>query len=223
VSDVAAALLLDGALRPSGRRLLGRLAALTASALLGFMAISATRSEAAILDPSLAALPAPAPDPVAAMLAALEPRTTLGYLRGHRRPIEIVTLGDVDVELATARAFLAMRAAAAASGVELALESGFRTRAEQADLYRAYRRGRGNKAARPGRSNHQSGRALDISVADPTTRAWMTANAASFGFARTVRSEPWHWEYVKAPKAHDGRRVKHGKAKKAKAKAKRRG
>src|SRR5690606_17210793 len=105
------------------------------------------------------------------------------------------------VEVKTAAAFLAMREAAARDGVNLSLESGFRTRAEQRRLYRAYRRGKGNKAARPGRSNHQSGRALDISVLTPGARGWLAAHAGSFGFKRTVRKEPWHWEYVEIPRA----------------------
>jgi LAS superfamily LD-carboxypeptidase LdcB len=67
-------------------------------------------------------------------------------------------------------------------------------------LFRAWRTGRGNKAARPGKSNHQSGRALDIAVISvPGALAWLESNAAGFGFKRTVASEPWHWEYVESP------------------------
>ncbi|HLU67585.1 MAG TPA: D-alanyl-D-alanine carboxypeptidase family protein [Kofleriaceae bacterium] len=137
-------------------------------------------------------------------LAAAVPVERIGYRRGHRRSIEVVALGPqaIEVEISTARAFLAMREAARADGVELQLESGFRTREEQAELYRAWRRGRGNRAARPGRSNHQSGRALDIAVNTvPGAREWLEENARRFGFKRTVKSEPWHWEYVEVPRA----------------------
>ncbi|HEX5062621.1 MAG TPA: M15 family metallopeptidase [Kofleriaceae bacterium] len=126
----------------------------------------------------------------------------IGYRFGHRHVVEVVRLGPlaIEVEIRTARAFLAMRAAAADAGVELGLASGFRTAEEQRELYRAWRKGVGNKAARPGRSNHQSGRALDIAgVGAPGALAWLEANAASFGFTRTVKNEPWHWEYVDIP------------------------
>jgi hypothetical protein len=133
-----------------------------------------------------------------------EPVERIGYRHGRKQAIEVVPLGPdaVEVEVRTARAFLAMRAAAAKDGVDLRLESGFRTAAEQRALFKAWRRGRGNKAARPGRSNHQSGRALDIAVlSSPGARAWLEANAIAFGFKRTVKREPWHWEYVDAPVA----------------------
>jgi hypothetical protein len=164
---------------------------------------------------------------------AAEPATQIGYRQGRRRSIEVVPLGPdaIDVEVNTARAFLEMRAAAAEDGVTLGLGSGFRTRAEQAELYRAWRQGKGNKAARPGRSNHQSGRALDIPVNTvPGALEWLEANAASFGFKRTVRSEPWHWEYVEIPRArgkarnmarHQGNTGAHGKARGGPAQAQR--
>jgi hypothetical protein len=132
------------------------------------------------------------------------PIERIGYRKGSRHAIEVVPLGPaaVEVEIHTARAFLAMRAAAAAAGVELRLESGFRTAEQQRELYRAWRQGKGHKAARPGKSNHQSGRALDIAVNTmPGALAWLEANAQAFGFHRTVASEPWHWEYVEIPRA----------------------
>jgi hypothetical protein len=159
----------------------------------------------------------------------------LGFRQGRRHAIEVVPLGpsSVEVEVGTAEAFLAMRTAAGEAGVDLRLESGFRTLQQQQVLYRAWRGGYGNKAAVPGRSNHQSGRALDIAVSDAGVYEWLKTNAASYGFMRTVRGEPWHWEYVKAPvagaaikrvahkrvaKAH-GKRAKAGKAGKAGKKA----
>jgi hypothetical protein len=143
----------------------------------------------------------------------LDPRAASGYRNGHRSQIDVVTVSGAEVEVQTAQAFMAMRAAAAERGIDLWLQSGFRTRAEQAVLYRAWKKGRGNKAARPGHSNHQSGRALDIAVGSPGALAWLSANAARFGFKRTVRGEPWHWEYVEAPRArgHHQRHAKRGK------------
>jgi hypothetical protein len=65
--------------------------------------------------------------------------------------------------------------------------------AEQQHLYGCYIHhncNNGNLAAKPGYSNHQSGRALDLSVS-----SWLVNNAARFGFKRTVPSEAWHYEF----------------------------
>jgi hypothetical protein len=146
---------------------------------------------------------------------AAEPFERSGYRYGRRHTLEVVPLGPtaVEVEIRTARAFLAMRAAAADAGVELRLESGFRTIEQQRALYKAWRNRRGNKAAVPGRSNHQSGRALDIAVmSEPGALEWLKTHAASFGFSRTVKSEPWHWEYADVPIARGVARSVKGKA-----------
>lgn len=131
----------------------------------------------------------------------LAPRETFGYRNGRRSAIDVVTVSGADVEIQTAAAFITMRAAAAERGIDLWIQSGFRDRDQQAVLYRAWKKGRGNKAAKPGRSNHQSGRALDIAVFSPGALAWLKNNAAGYGFKRTVPSEPWHWEYVNTPRA----------------------
>ncbi len=138
-----------------------------------------------------------------------DPIDRVGYRHGRRQVFAVVPLGPdaVEVEVRTAQAFLAMRAAAEDAGVELRLESGFRTVDEQRELYRAWRKGHGHKAARPGRSNHQSGRALDIAVISvPGALPWLEEHAASFGFKRTVKSEPWHWEYIDVPIARGATR-----------------
>jgi zinc D-Ala-D-Ala carboxypeptidase len=124
------------------------------------------------------------------------PRAALGYRKGRPIRLELVTVGWAEVEVKTARAFLAMQAAAGEAGVELWIRSGFRSHEHQAWLYRAFRQGFGNRAARPGHSNHQSGRALDLRISEPGTLAWLDENARRYGFRRTVRGEPWHWEYV---------------------------
>ncbi|CAG7580904.1 MAG: putative hydrolase [uncultured marine phage] len=55
----------------------------------------------------------------------------------------------------------------------------------------------GNLAAFPGRSNHQNGRAVDLSPTKTGTAGykWMVENAWKYGFVRTVKKERWHWEY----------------------------
>lgn len=126
-------------------------------------------------------------------------RVEQGYRNGRATPVKVVSIGWADVEVATAKAFARMHAAAAADGVELYIRSGFRSHEQQIWLYRAWKMGYGNPAAKPGYSNHQSGRALDL-VIDAPTLAWLTKHARRFGFKRTVKKEPWHWEYVRRRK-----------------------
>ncbi len=134
----------------------------------------------------------------------LDPTATLGITRssheawdGGRRlgPIEVVEIDGDLVAVDTARAYLRMRAAALRDGIRLRIVSGFRSYAHQERLYRLYRAGRGNLAARPGYSNHQDGRALDLNTASTPVLRWLNRNAKRFGFKRTVSSEDWHWEY----------------------------
>ncbi|MBA3455568.1 MAG: D-alanyl-D-alanine carboxypeptidase family protein [Deltaproteobacteria bacterium] len=110
--------------------------------------------------------------------------------------VQLVIVDYREVEIRTARAFRAMQRAALEDNIELMIYSGFRTHERQTWLYRAWRAGVGNRAARPGFSNHQSGRALDLVVHDPETLAWLDRHARRFGFRRTVPKEPWHWELV---------------------------
>lgn len=107
--------------------------------------------------------------------------------------IEVINIGGKPASKPTGDAFLKMQKAADAAGVKLTISSGFRTMAEQQHLYSCYQHGNcnnGNLAARPGYSNHQSGRALDLTVS-----SWLANNAAHFGFKRTVPSEAWHYEF----------------------------
>lgn len=121
-----------------------------------------------------------------------------GYTNGRATPITLVNVQGYRVEIATADAYIAMAEAAERAGIPLRINSGFRTNAEQQYLYNCYRNCNCNScnlAAAPGYSNHQSGHALDLNTATGGVYNWLAANAASFGFKRTVPSEPWHWEW----------------------------
>jgi D-alanyl-D-alanine carboxypeptidase len=138
----------------------------------------------------------------------LTPRAAVGYRGGRKAAIQVVTINYEEIELATGKAFLEMREAARADGIELWFYSGYRTMEQQRWLYQKYKKGWGHKAARPGHSNHQMGRAMDMWIGEPGTFAWLEANARRFGFKRTVPGEPWHWEYVKKPKKAKARKKK---------------
>lgn len=116
-----------------------------------------------------------------------------------------------------ARAWWAMRDAAAGEQIELLLISGFRSLDFQAALIRAKLQ-RGLPLAEvlhvnapPGFSEHHTGRAVDIGAADCAALdvafeqtpafAWLQQHAAEFGFylsyplgnAAGFMYEPWHW------------------------------
>ncbi|HWB82001.1 MAG TPA: M15 family metallopeptidase [Nannocystaceae bacterium] len=120
-----------------------------------------------------------------------------GYRKGKRRAIDVIAIDGRQIERRTADAFMAMQAAAAKDGIELAIYSAFRTHREQEYFYACYQSCACNScapAAKPGFSNHQSGHAIDIGMW-PGVHDWLVANASRYGFVATVKSEPWHWEY----------------------------
>lgn len=119
--------------------------------------------------------------------------TMTAYDKGRAYSIQVIKIAGKRVSKPTGHAFLKLQKAAHAAGVNVTLSSGFRTNDEQQYFYDCYRTGRcngGNLAAKPGYSNHQNGRALDLS-----TSTWLAKNAGKFGFKRTVPSEPWHYEF----------------------------
>ena len=123
------------------------------------------------------------------------------YVGGKPVNVALVVIDDKGHLLRrdAADAFTQMRAAAAAGGVQLVVESAFRTFDQQAALYNAYTSGqRTDVAAPPVWSNHQGGTALDLVTERGTNAAyaWLVANAHLYGFKRTVPSEPWHWEFL---------------------------
>lgn len=92
-----------------------------------------------------------------------------------------------------AMAFDRMHAAAAKAGVSLIINSGFRTNAEQAELFA--RNPDPRMVAPPGRSLHRLGTELDIGP--PAAYGWLAANAKRFGFIQRYSWEPWHYGYVR--------------------------
>lgn len=95
-----------------------------------------------------------------------------------------------------AAAFDRMAAAAAADGVTLVVNSGFRSDAEQAALFEQNPDPR--MVAPPGTSLHRCATELDLGP--PDAYGWLAANAGRFGFLRRYSWEPWHYGYTEGPK-----------------------
>lgn len=120
---------------------------------------------------------------------------------------------------AAAQAWLAMVAAAALDDITLLAVSGYRSIDKQKSLIQAWLdRGEAiesilTRIAVPGYSEHQSGRAIDITTPgyaaveeefeDSEAYLWLTLNAAEYGFILSyprdnphgIVFEPWHWIY----------------------------
>ena len=130
---------------------------------------------------------------------------------------------EIKLHEAAAKSFLRMEADAKADGVDFVVISGFRTIAEQQELFFEISKQRNQTPAQrakvsapPGHSEHHTGYALDIgdgavpsvnlSTSFEKTAAfqWLQSNAAKYGFemsfppnnSQGVMYEPWHWRFV---------------------------
>jgi D-alanyl-D-alanine carboxypeptidase len=117
---------------------------------------------------------------------------------------------------AAADALEEMAAAARAGGVTLTASSTYRSYAYQDEVYNRNIRESGQEtadreSARPGRSQHQTGLAVDFgsiddSFAETSAGRWILANASRFGWSLSFpdgyeavtgyRWESWHYRYV---------------------------
>ncbi|ROP42209.1 M15 family metallopeptidase [Saccharothrix texasensis] len=88
--------------------------------------------------------------------------------------------------------------AAAADGVEVLVNGGWRSPEYQERLFReaVAKYGSAGEAARwvasPGTSAHVSGDAVDLGP--PAARAWLSEHGAEHGLCQVYRNEPWHYE-----------------------------
>lgn len=126
----------------------------------------------------------------------------IGYVNGQPSRIVLRTISNGKrLRADAADKFNAMSQAAAAAGMQLAVNSGFRSQEEQKALHDGYMQKLPgyNLAAAPGWSNHQGGISVDVST-DNLGRSspqykWLAVNARRFGFINDVGSEAWHWTY----------------------------
>ena len=91
-----------------------------------------------------------------------------------------------------ALAFDRMERAAKAGGVVLAVNSGYRSDAEQAELFA--RNPDPRWVAPPGTSLHRFATELDLGP--PSAYAWLAGHAGRFHFVQRYPHEPWHWGFT---------------------------
>lgn len=94
-----------------------------------------------------------------------------------------------------AEGFDRMAAAAQGAGIALLVVSGFRSDAEQAELFAAHPDP--TWVAPPGRSLHRCATELDLGP--ESAYGWLAANASRFGFVQRYSWEPWHYGWAQPP------------------------
>lgn len=128
----------------------------------------------------------------------LQPPAELQRFGNGRIPaeaLEPIGVGNHRLWAPAARSFQAMKADAAAAGVEIGITDSYRDHATQVSLAR--RKGlysQGGLAATPGTSNHGWGMAVDLDL-DSKGLAWMRENGWRYGFVEDTPREPWHWGF----------------------------
>jgi zinc D-Ala-D-Ala carboxypeptidase len=96
--------------------------------------------------------------------------------------------------------------AAAGDGVQMYVDSGWRSRTYQGQLFReaVAKYGSAEQAARwvapPGTSAHEAGQAVDLGPSSAT--AWLSEHGAGYGLCQIYANEPWHYELRSAAVAH---------------------
>jgi Transglycosylase SLT domain/D-alanyl-D-alanine carboxypeptidase len=94
-----------------------------------------------------------------------------------------------------AAAYDQMAAAARGDGIVLVVVSGFRSDAEQAELFAAHPDPKW--VAPPGHSLHRCATELDLGSS--SAYGWLAANAGRFGFVQRYSYEPWHYGFDAGP------------------------
>ena len=113
----------------------------------------------------------------------------------HRRD-ENPELANLDADLRAA--LRQARADAAGYGIEIVVDSGWRSPEHQARLFREAVAKYGSEAeaarwvATPNTSAHVSGDAVDIGPSGAA--AWLSEHGAEYGLCQIYANEPWHYE-----------------------------
>jgi zinc D-Ala-D-Ala carboxypeptidase len=208
--------------------------ALGAAALMLWPKGKAAPQAAAGVNPPAVAVPSATPSPLvtpSAQTLAASPEASPNQVLGHFAYAEapanelapITADGSITMRQAAAESYRKMEAAAAAEGVQLRPISGFRSVADQNDLFFRVKEQRNQGVSKraevsapPGHSEHHTGYAIDLgdaeradtnlsqSFEDTPAFRWLSENAARYSFemsftqgnAQGVSYEPWHWRFV---------------------------
>jgi zinc D-Ala-D-Ala carboxypeptidase len=200
---------------------------LLAAIALGGIFLLRPREQPTVQTPSASVAASPRPS----AQASSSPNETSDQLLGHfsykEAPLNeldaITSDGQIKLRLAAAQSYRKMAAAAESDGVKLVSISGFRSKAEQNDLFFRVKEQRNQDVSKraevsapPGHSEHHTGYATDIGDANhpeanlnqsfENTPAfqWLSSHAAQYSFelsftkgnAQGVSYEPWHWRFV---------------------------
>jgi zinc D-Ala-D-Ala carboxypeptidase len=200
---------------------------LLAAIALGGIFLLRPRKQPTVQTPSASVAASPLPS----AQASSSPNETSDQLLGHfsykEAPLNeldaITSDGQIKLRLAAAQSYRKMAAAAESDGVKLVSISGFRSKAEQNDLFFRVKEQRNQDVSKraevsapPGHSEHHTGYATDIGDANhpeanlnqsfENTPAfqWLSSHAAQYSFelsftkgnAQGVSYEPWHWRFV---------------------------
>ncbi|MDR1816140.1 MAG: M15 family metallopeptidase [Clostridiales Family XIII bacterium] len=148
------------------------------------------------------------------------------YLPDDYVPADLVTIGATQLRQEAAEHLQAMIDAAAAEGLNLWAQSGYRGYGVQVSLYNQYSAADGAEAAdtysaRPGYSEHQTGLTCDMNTitdafGDTAEGRWVAAHAHEYGYivrytpensdVTLYKYEPWHLRYIgteAAARMHD--------------------
>ena len=138
------------------------------------------------------------PDFIGCVVGEDQPLGETEIIEGTERPEEINPL-------VLAR-FLSAQAAAKELGIELSIDSGYRSPEKQNYLYqRAIKTYKSAEEAMKwvlpsDLSRHPWGLALDVNLNhDKSGATWLEANGATFGLCRVYVNEWWHFEPLTAP------------------------
>jgi len=138
------------------------------------------------------------PDFIGCVVGEDQPLGETEIIEGTKRPKEINPL-------VLAR-FLSAQAAAKELGIELSIDSGYRSLEKQNYLYqRAIKTYKSADEAikwvlPENLSRHPWGLALDVNLNhDKSGASWLEANGATFGLCRVYVNEWWHFEPLTAP------------------------
>ena len=138
------------------------------------------------------------PDFIGCVIGEDEPLGESEIVEGTERP--------TDINPQVLARFHSAQAAAKEIGIEMSIDSGFRTTETQNYLYQ--RAIKEHKTAEEAKkwvlpsdlSRHPWGLALDVNLHHEKSGAsWLEANGATFGLCRVYENEWWHFEPLTAP------------------------